>query len=369
MHIVADSAIPHLESSLKRLLSEQEFSLSYFNNSEFRTLNQNDIDILLIRSPTKINEATLKSNSIKFIGSATSGMDHIDTKFLERQGIQWAHAPGCNAWSVVHYVMSALEIIYTQGLATISNGIGIVGYGNIGTKLESVLKVLGIPYTIYDPIALPSSTKSLKDIFDHDVVSLHVPLTKTGEFPTYHMIDSKELQQLEFKTLINTSRGGVINESVLDDFTSMNFIADVWENEPTIEGKFFEKALVYTPHIAGYSLDGKSNGTQIITKALAEFLGKPFADEVINLPERTFGEEEFLGFQEQCHSCSFPIGLFSAELDLIKLMDLFKKDAEAGLNLSSIRAKHPPRRDFIHYSLLGEKLEDLEILSRLMHID
>jgi hypothetical protein len=265
--------------------------------------------------------------------------------------------------------MSALEIIYTQGLATISNGIGIVGYGNIGTKLESVLKALSIPYTIYDPIVLPSSTKSLEDAFIHDVVSLHVPLTKTGEFPTYHMIDSKELQQLEFKTLINTSRGGVINESVLDDFTSINLIADVWEKEPSIERKFFEQALVYTPHIAGYSLDGKYNGSHTITEALAEFLGKPIADEVVNLPERTFGEEEFLGFQEQCHSCSFPVGLFSAELDLIKLMDLFKKDAEAGLNLSSIRTKHPPRRDFVHYSLLGEKLEDLEILSKLMQID
>ena len=369
MHIAADSAIPHLESNLKRVLSEQEFSLSYFKNSEFRTLNQEDIDILLIRSTTKINESTLKSNSIKFIGSATSGIDHIDTKFLERQGIKWAHAPGCNAWSVVHYVMSALEIVYTQGLATVSNGIGIVGYGNIETKLESILKSLSIPYTLYDPIALPSSTESLEDVFDHDVVSLHVPLTKTGDFPTYHMIDSKELKQLEFKTLINTSRGEVINENILDDFTSMNLITDVWEKEPIIEEKFFEKALVYTPHIAGYSLDGKRNGTKIISEALAEFLGKPIADEIVNLPERKFGKEEFLGFQEQYHSCSFPIGLFSADLDLIKLMDLFKKDAEAGLNLSSIRAKHPPRRDFIHYSLLGEKLEDLEILSRLMQID
>ena len=369
MRIVADSAIPHLESNLIRVLPEQEFSLSYFKNGEFSSLNQEDIDILLIRSTTKINEVTLKSNSIKFIGSATSGMDHIDTKFLERQGIKWAHAPGCNAWSVVHYVMSALEIIYTQGLATISNGIGIVGYGNIGTKLESVLKALSIPYTLYDPLVLLSSTKSLEDVLDHDVVSLHVPLTNTGQFPTYHMIDHKELQQLEFKTLINTSRGGVINESILDDFPSINLIADVWEKEPTIEEKFFEQALVYTPHIAGYSLDGKCNGTQIISEALAEFLGKTIVDEIADLPERKFGKEEFLRFQEQCHSCSFPVGLFSHELDLIKLMDSFKKDAGAGLNLSSIRAKHPPRRDFIHYSLLGETLEDLKILSRVMQID
>ncbi|MEK9649501.1 MAG: 4-phosphoerythronate dehydrogenase [Gammaproteobacteria bacterium] len=368
MHLAADRAIPDLELNLLKLFDKQEFNITYFQGDEFSYLDQKDIDILLIRSTTKINETTLNNHSIKFIGSVTSGIDHLDINFLKQIGIEWGHAPGCNAWSVVHYVMSALEVIYSQGLGTIGNGVGIVGYGNIGSRLASVLKALRIPYSVFDPFVFSSSSQSIKDALCHDVVTLHVPLSYTGNFPTYHLINRKELEELKFKTLINTSRGGVINESILNEFSSINLILDVWEQEPVIEERFFRESFLYTPHIAGYSIDGKNNGTRMIIQALASFLGRSISNELISIPGKQISKAEFLKFQENFHSYSFPTGLFSKSLDLFEIMYSFKQDFERGESLSSIREKHPPRRDFIHDTFMGEKLENLEILSKLIDI-
>ncbi|MEY2973213.1 MAG: hypothetical protein RI886_990, partial [Pseudomonadota bacterium] len=244
MRIFADKAIPALESNLLRILKHDEFSLTLFSDDQFETLNQDTIDVLLIRSPTKINQNTLTNHKIKFIGSATAGIDHLDTVFLDDLGIKWAHAPGCNAWSVVHYVMSALEVIYQEGLGTVSNGVGIIGYGNIGKRLATTLETLKIPFSIYDPYLLDLKKYSLEKVFNHDVITLHVPLTQKGAYPTFHMIDSNELGVLKNKSLINTSRGGVINEAVISNEHYINLVLDVWESEPTVQEEYFNTVFL-----------------------------------------------------------------------------------------------------------------------------
>ena len=227
MRIFADKAIPALESNLLRILKQDEFSLTLFSDDQFETLNQDAIDVLFIRSPTKINENTLTNHDIKFIGSATAGIDHLDTVFLDDLGIKWANAPGCNAWSVVHYVMSALEAIYQEGLGIVSNGVGIIGYGNIGKRLATTLEALKIPFSVYDPFLLDLKKHPIEDVFNHDVITLHVPLTLEGAYPTFHMIDSKELGMLKNKNLINTSRGGVINEAAISEEHHINLVLEI----------------------------------------------------------------------------------------------------------------------------------------------
>ena len=365
MRIFADKAIPALESNLLRILKHDEFSLTLFSDDQFETLNQDTIDVLLIRSPTKINQNTLTNHKIKFIGSATAGIDHLDTVFLDDLGIKWAHAPGCNAWSVVHYVMSALEVIYQEGLGTVSNGVGIIGYGNIGKRLATTLETLKIPFSIYDPYLLDLKKYSLEKVFNHDVITLHVPLTQKGAYPTFHMIDSNELGVLKNKNLINTSRGGVINEAVISNEHYINLVLDVWESEPTVQEEYFNTVFLYTPHIAGYSLDGKENGTKIITERLGIFLGRSLDTRHFETERKFFNAEEIVAFQREYHASSFPRGFFSAQLNLSNQMQAFKLLHQAGNSLSKIRSKHLPRRDFNNYSISGKNLNELELLSKL----
>ncbi len=236
-------------------------------------------EVLLIRSVTPINEQLLADNdSVQFVGSATIGTDHVDQSYLAERNISFANAAGSSKHSVAQYVITAILHLRPE-YASQAITLGIIGLGNIGSTLAHYAADLGWQVLGYDPL-LPASTLnnvSLEQLLnDSDVVSLHVPLThaETSDYPTYHLLDEATLQKMAANTLlINSARGPVIDNQALAadiDRTNRQVVLDVFEHEPTVVESLLNKLAIATPHIAGYSLEGKLRGTQMIYDALCQ---------------------------------------------------------------------------------------------------
>ncbi len=271
MKIVADQNIP-----LVKELFHSFGSIVFLPGRTIAASDVIDADILLVRSITSVNRALLENSRVTFVGSCTIGVDHIDTKFLEEQGIVWANAPGCNANAVIQYVFSAMAALKPQWR---QKTIGIIGAGNIGGRLYRRLKKLGVSCCVYDPFltgADIADLTTLNTVLDADIISCHTPLTKTGSFPSYHLLAEKELTQLRDDVLlINSGRGAVIdNNALLAELArrQLSVALDVWENEPSINQDLLAQVALGTPHIAGYSLEGKEQGSFMIYQALCEYL-------------------------------------------------------------------------------------------------
>lgn len=252
-----------------------------------RSLSANDVsdaDVLLVRSITKVNEALLNENTqLSFVGTATIGVDHIDQGYLAHRNINFNSAPGCNAISVAEYVLSAMVVLAERYLLSLSGlTVGIIGAGNTGSRLSEKLKALNIAHVLCDPILAESSTDersfvTLEQALSCDVISLHVPLTREGEHPTYHLLDAERLSQLnESQILINACRGEVIDNQALLKMKQaghpLKLVLDVWEAEPNILTPLIEYCEITTAHIAGYSLEGKARGTEMLYRALCQQL-------------------------------------------------------------------------------------------------
>lgn len=251
-----------------------------------RTLTAEQVaeaDVLLVRSITKVNASLLyKNKKLRFVGSATIGVDHIDQAYLTQRNIAFASAPGCNATSVAEYVISALVVLAERYLFSLTDlTVGIIGAGNTGTQLSGKLRTLGINYKLYDPPLAktgdPRNFCSWHEVLACDVISLHVPLTTTGLYPTYHLINKAVLSQLtDQQILINVCRGEVVDNQSLYQKKKQGFalklVWDVWEKEPTILTDLIAYTEIATAHIAGYSLEGKSAGTEMLYQALCSTL-------------------------------------------------------------------------------------------------
>jgi erythronate-4-phosphate dehydrogenase len=239
-------------------------------------------DALIIRTRTTCGERLLKESAVEYIASATIGADHIDAEYCRKRGIAWSNAPGCNAGAVCQYVAAALfacaqkKTLQLRGLT-----IGIVGVGHVGEKVASLCHALGMRVLLNDP---PRERTEGAGAFttlerlqqDADIISFHVPLNSAGEFATRHLVDDGFLKRLR-KTplLINTCRGEVFDTAAVR--TALAFgrlsgaVIDCWEDEPNIDLQLLEKADIGTPHIAGYSRDGKTNGTMMSVRAVSRF--------------------------------------------------------------------------------------------------
>lgn len=276
MKIVADENIP----LVRRFFSEFAHVVE-LPGREITSNDLKDADILIVRSITQVNESLLKGTPVKFVGSCTIGMDHIDTDYLDKQKIRYTNAPGCNANSVVEYLLSCLSILTeTHDLHWDTLSVGIIGYGNVGTLLAKRLRKLGIRYLAYDPLLDDTDLVSFDEVLECDVITLHVPLTTNTDYPTHHMFDKQVMSRLRpDQVLINASRGAVIdNQALLDALNQENSftaILDVWENEPSINVDLAKKVYIGTPHIAGYSLDGKVAGTEMVYRSLCQVMGFP----------------------------------------------------------------------------------------------
>ena len=241
-----------------------------------------DADILLARSVTSVNEDLLKGTSVRFVGSATSGIDHVDLDWLHENGIEFFSTPGCNANSVVEYVLCAIAEIddYWERLEG-GGQVGILGFGHVGRCLAKRLEALKITYIVYDPwlsLEGDSFTDDLNEVFNSDVVTLHAALCYEEPWPSRHIINSATLQEISKDSLlINAARGELIDTSALLDLFRRGFgpnvVCDVWEDEPFISRDLLNRVRIGTPHIAGYSFDGKLLGTMMLSKVLYSFLG------------------------------------------------------------------------------------------------
>lgn len=242
-----------------------------------------NVDALIVRSITNINSNLLDGTKVKFVGTATIGSDHIDLDYLEKNNITFANAKGCNADSVAEYVFtSLLKIAVDENIKLNKKSIGVVGIGNIGSRVVRIAEAFGMKVFQNDPPlerkGISKDYVSLDEILQADIITLHVPLNKGGKDNTVHLLNKNNMEQIREKTiLINTSRGAVINNEVLHNITQgkkLNNILDVWENEPKVNVDLLNITKIGTAHIAGYSLEGKVNGTRMIYEALCNFRGK-----------------------------------------------------------------------------------------------
>lgn len=245
-----------------------------------------DADVLLVRSITKVNEQLLALNtSLKFVGTATIGTDHVDQQYLQRRGVKFSSAPGCNKISVAEYVLSSLLVLSEkQQFQLNSKTLAIVGAGNTGSAVYQRLNALGVNCKLYDPplqlAGDPREFCTFDEVLKADIISLHVPKTLDGPFPTMHMFDENILNKLtKEQVLINASRGEVIDNQALLQLAEQGgqptLVLDVWENEPQIDKQLLAYTEIATPHIAGYSLDGKVRGTEMLYQSLCELLDQP----------------------------------------------------------------------------------------------
>jgi len=241
-------------------------------------------DVLLVRSVTNVNRALLEGSKVRFVGTCTIGTDHLDLDYFTEAGITWSSAPGCNARGVVDYVLGSLmTLAEIEGIDLPQRTYGVIGAGEVGGRLIKVLKGLGWNVKVCDPprqAVEGGDYVSLEQIIEQcDVISLHTPLTRTGAGATWHLFDEPRLQQLKPGTwLINAARGPVVDNAALRNVLlareDLQAVLDVWEAEPEVDVDLAELCVLATPHIAGYSLDGKQRGTAQIYQAYCEFIGQ-----------------------------------------------------------------------------------------------
>lgn len=278
MKIIIDNKIPYIKEAVRTIADE----IVYAPGKDFTPELVRDADALIIRTRTHCNRELLEGSRVKFIATATIGFDHIDTDYCQQAGIEWTNAPGCNSASVAQYVQSSLLIWKSLRNRELSGlTIGIVGVGNVGSKIAKVAQDFGMRVLLND---LPREEKegsgsftSLNKIAEEcDIITFHVPLYKEGNYKTFHLADREFFQSLKRKPIIiNTSRGEVIDTDALlealNNQTISDAIIDVWEHEPDINRELLEKVMIGTPHIAGYSADGKANATRMSLDAICSF--------------------------------------------------------------------------------------------------
>ncbi|MBB6544176.1 4-phosphoerythronate dehydrogenase [Thalassotalea piscium] len=349
MNIYYDENMPYAVDFFKDLGTLHPFAGRSLTADDIK-----DADVLLVRSITQVNQALLAKNTcLKFVGTATIGVDHIDQPYLASRNIAFTSSPGCNAISVAEYVISCLVVLAERYCLTLSNlTVGIVGAGNTGSRLSEKLTALGIKHLLCDPLLAEQTQDnrkfySLDEVLKCDVISLHVPKTMTGPHATYHLLNQLKLSQLtDQQILINACRGEVIDNQALlalkQAGMQTKLVLDVWENEPNILCELIPYCEIATAHIAGYSLEGKARGTEMLYQALCKQLG-------------VFAEKQLKNFIEEANISQLTINQPFSEVllnQMVKLVyDVRRDDGIFRQQISSygfdhIRKTYPARREF-----------------------
>jgi erythronate-4-phosphate dehydrogenase len=319
-------------------------------------------DVLLVRSVTQVNEALLYGSRVKFVGTCTIGTDHIDEVYLARQGIGFSAAPGCNANAVVDYVISTLVVLaqrHEAGFDLFSRCVGIVGVGNVGRRLKSRLEAMGVRCVCSDPLRNDDEAQgfvSLEELFAQaDIISLHVPLTVGDEHGTHHLFNAANLLRLKDHTiLINTARGPVVDNDALQDVLAqrpdMTAVLDVWECEPEVDVALLGHVTLATPHIAGYSLDGKVRGTQMVYQALCQYFKLPELIDVMSLAPQVVPIP--IAESAQQTGCDGALDSVLQCYDVRRDDEAFRQvmtpvNAERAASFDSLRKNYPVRRELV----------------------
>jgi erythronate-4-phosphate dehydrogenase len=336
-----------------------------------------DIDMLLVRSVTPVNRALLEGSAVKFVSSATAGTDHVDIAYLRENNIGFCHAPGSNANSVAEYVLSAIFHCArkkNRDLATLT--LGIIGAGNIGSRVFHLAQALGMRCLLNDP---PKKTLTGSDIYqplstvlkESDIITIHVPLNSTGQDITTHMVNAGFISLMKKGAfLINTSRGGVVDEGALKNGRHRLgcVVLDVWNNEPQPDTGIIGICDIATPHIAGYSYDGKVRGTEMICSAANSYFFKqqnwrppPVTDrDKLKTFEIKKGEDPlFLAV-----TSAYP--LMEDDIHFRKIVSL--NAAKRGEFFDEMRSNYPKRFEFKNFSVAISKKNEEHMASVLTDI-
>ncbi len=368
MLIVADQNIPFVKEafgSIGEVITAPGVSIT-------RKLVK-EADLLLVRSVTQVNEELLSGSKVKFVGTATIGRDHIDEEYLKKMEIGFASAPASNANSVAEWVITALYLVAEeQGVQLSGKTLAIIGVGNIGSALYEKARTLGLNIVLNDPPKAMEGNSAFVEIEDAlkdaDYVSFHVPLTYNGDWPTAGMINDSLLSMLkDGAVLINASRGRTISEEALlkhiERFDAV--LLDVWPNEPVVSDSLLSLTRIATPHIAGYSFDGKCTGTGMIYRAASAFLFKtPIWNEnqildIVETDAISYNKDEGIA------------GILLSAYDILgddkrmrEISSCKKKDRESFF--SQLRKEYPCRYEFRHFTVSDCSVpEDRKILESL----
>lgn len=275
LKIVADEQIPYLDE-----LFAERGQLIKKSSDEISSALLKDADLLLVRSVNKINQTLLENSSVKMVGSATAGFDHVDVEWLQQKPIHFAYSAGCNANAVAEYVVCCIGSLVQKNLLDLGQRAGIIGLGHIGSLVHEKLLALEFSVLLNDPPRAqkePNFDESpLSKFAELDLICVHTSLTRSGPFPSYHLINNDFLQGLKNTAIIiNASRGEVLDESALLGENFFNVCSDVWAHEPNINYELLARSLISTPHIAGYSLQAKYRASHQIYQAAREFFSWP----------------------------------------------------------------------------------------------
>ena len=356
MNIVVDENIAYAKAAFSEFGDVQLVDGRKITNQQLK-----NVDALIVRSITNVKGNLLDGTKVKFVGTATIGSDHIDLNYLKKNNISFADAKGCNADSVAEYVFTALsKIAADENIRLNKKSIGVVGIGNIGSKVVRIAEALGMLVLKNDPPlerkGIGEKYVSLDEILQADIITMHVPLNKGGRDNTVHLFNKDKLNQIRNGAIIiNTSRGVVIDNDALYNITQskkLYNILDVWENEPTINIDLLSITKIGTAHIAGYSLEGKVNGTVMIYNALCNFTGKPpsWKPELPEVENKEFVLDNSKNDELKLYNLLRAV--YKVEGDGTRMRKMIKvKRRERGNYFDLLRKEYPIRREFSNYTV------------------
>jgi len=368
MKIVADQNIPFVKECFSSI-----GDVTLMGGRQMNADLVKDADILLVRSITKVNANLLEGSTVKFVATATIGTEHIDQDYLSGRDIGFASAPGSNAMSVADYITAALLALGRKKKIQLEGrSIGIVGVGNVGSRVEKKCRALGMSVVLNDP-PLRRQTgdakyRPLAEVYDCDFVTMHTPLTQDGPDATYHLAGEAFFSSLKDGVVfINSSRGKVQDEAVLKKVMQSGklsgVVLDVWETEPKVDPWLLQNVDLSTPHIAGYSYDGKVAGMIMIyqaaceyfglkaTKTAADFLPAPEVSEITIIPEQLQQDEEHI-----IHDTIQQVYVINRD-DFNMREILLQPEDEQAAWFDGLRKNYPVRREFGNTKIL---LPDLD---------
>ncbi len=368
LNVLADQYLYNLRAHIP-----DNINLKLYDPAEGLPPDLSDTHALLVRTVNELNPKTLSPipPSLTFVGTASAGSDHVDIEYLEKYGITFTNAAGCNARSVAEYVVTATLLWAEARNVDLTNvTVGIIGVGHVGTQVEQILNKLGINFVSYDPPRENQesdfSSASLEEVLACNILTFHTPLSRSGDYPTHHWLDEDKLAGRPYELILNTSRGGVIDESALlkaiDDDRIGDTIIDTWEHEPQFSLNTAQKAFLKTPHIAGYSEQAKNNATKIVVHAMLNHFDIPIDQNGTGQNARMIKEDinNFDSLSEVLTKLH-PIKEYETELEKI----IADYPDERGKHFNKLRAQFPLRQEFAQTFLPTSYFERFPVLRKL----
>jgi erythronate-4-phosphate dehydrogenase len=369
MKIVIDDKIPYIRSAFEGVAE-----VIYLAGSKTTPEVVKDANAIVTRTRTICNEKLLAGSSVKFIATATIGYDHIDTEYCNANGIKWTNAPGCNSKSVEQYIASTLMVLAERKNLQLKDlTIGVVGVGNVGSKVARISELFGMKVLKNDPprerIEGSAEFVSLKQVMEEaDIITLHVPLETKGEDATFHLGNAKFFSGLKKKpVVINSCRGEVVETQAVKDALKNGqisaFVCDCWENEPAIDLELLALTEIATPHIAGYSKDGKATGTEMSVHAISQYFNlglENWHPSGVELPEQPVFELNGSELSEQQIIAKAILHTYDIRNDDAD----FRKDPS---KFEQLRGDYPTRREFPAFTIVPKNIaaETLEVLRKI----